>query len=197
MSRGYGYCFFFFQAEDGIRDLTVTGVQTCALPILAHLSGDGRRRAGDPEIVEVWTVLPADDQEILKTRGGHEDRARALPLEDRVRGHGRAVSHADRAEVSHPLDDGPRRIPRRGNLRRHDRAAAEPDEVRERPAHVHTDIHCRPDCWRPQETSREGRVPSEVRFVRGARPDDQCPLFPRVPARYCAYPSMSSRPCPL
>src|SRR2546427_12167079 len=27
--------FFFFQAEDGIRDLTVTGVQTCALPIWA------------------------------------------------------------------------------------------------------------------------------------------------------------------
>src|SRR5256886_3521352 len=29
----YFYLFFFFQAEDGIRDLTVTGVQTCALPI--------------------------------------------------------------------------------------------------------------------------------------------------------------------
>src|SRR5256884_6544847 len=28
----YG-CFFFFQAEDGIRDVAVTGVQTCALPI--------------------------------------------------------------------------------------------------------------------------------------------------------------------
>src|SRR2546430_12624433 len=27
------WCVFFFQAEDGIRDLTVTGVQTCALPI--------------------------------------------------------------------------------------------------------------------------------------------------------------------
>src|SRR3712207_8224168 len=26
-------CFFFFQAEDGIRDIGVTGVQTCALPI--------------------------------------------------------------------------------------------------------------------------------------------------------------------
>src|SRR5256885_11271109 len=26
-------CFFFFQAEDGIRDYKVTGVQTCALPI--------------------------------------------------------------------------------------------------------------------------------------------------------------------
>src|SRR5690606_38851234 len=28
--------FFFFQAEDGIRDFHVTGVQTCALPISAH-----------------------------------------------------------------------------------------------------------------------------------------------------------------
>src|SRR5690606_31257812 len=28
--------FFFFQAEDGIRDFHVTGVQTCALPICAH-----------------------------------------------------------------------------------------------------------------------------------------------------------------
>src|SRR5256885_8686654 len=27
------YIFFFFQAEDGIRDYKVTGVQTCALPI--------------------------------------------------------------------------------------------------------------------------------------------------------------------
>src|SRR5207302_4492153 len=33
--------FFFFQAEDGIRDFHVTGVQTCALPI----SWRGRRRA--------------------------------------------------------------------------------------------------------------------------------------------------------
>src|SRR5690606_40509615 len=28
-----GECYFFFQAEDGIRDFHVTGVQTCALPI--------------------------------------------------------------------------------------------------------------------------------------------------------------------
>src|SRR2546430_9326219 len=34
--------FFFFQAEDGIRDLTVTGVQTCALPIYQTL--EPRRR---------------------------------------------------------------------------------------------------------------------------------------------------------
>src|SRR5207248_6351583 len=35
---------FFFQAEDGIRDRTVTGVQTCALPILA-VSRAGRERS--------------------------------------------------------------------------------------------------------------------------------------------------------
>src|SRR2546429_1192261 len=29
----HGYFAFFFQAEDGIRDVAVTGVQTCALPI--------------------------------------------------------------------------------------------------------------------------------------------------------------------
>src|SRR5205809_5302125 len=29
----YGFLAFFFQAEDGIRDVAVTGVQTCALPI--------------------------------------------------------------------------------------------------------------------------------------------------------------------
>src|SRR2546430_13668172 len=34
-------CFFFFQAEDGIRDLTVTGVQTCALPIWSALMALG------------------------------------------------------------------------------------------------------------------------------------------------------------
>src|SRR2546430_10994943 len=36
---------FFFQAEDGIRDLTVTGVQTCALPICtgttSYVNGSG------------------------------------------------------------------------------------------------------------------------------------------------------------
>src|SRR5260370_25542278 len=35
MSSVVCLCFFFFQAEDGIRDSSVTGVQTCALPISA------------------------------------------------------------------------------------------------------------------------------------------------------------------
>src|SRR6266850_3328538 len=36
------FVFFFFQAEDGIRDYKVTGVQTCALPISALRLGDAR-----------------------------------------------------------------------------------------------------------------------------------------------------------
>src|SRR5256885_8889084 len=35
--------FFFFQAEDGIRDYKVTGVQTCALPIFKTLLGQPAR----------------------------------------------------------------------------------------------------------------------------------------------------------
>src|SRR6266496_1361825 len=36
------FLYFFFQAEDGIRDLYVTGVQTCALPISAACSSAPR-----------------------------------------------------------------------------------------------------------------------------------------------------------
>src|SRR5256885_3505154 len=44
--------FFFFQAEDGIRDYKVTGVQTCALPIwVAQLLGP----------FDVWQVCPHDE----------------------------------------------------------------------------------------------------------------------------------------
>src|SRR5882762_871545 len=42
-SRQCSVLSFFFQAEDGIRDSSVTGVQTCALPIYAR---KGRRHPG-------------------------------------------------------------------------------------------------------------------------------------------------------
>src|SRR5438046_5467835 len=43
-----GVCFFFFfQAEDGIRDWSVTGIQTCALPIWpAKVAPSSRGRVG-------------------------------------------------------------------------------------------------------------------------------------------------------
>src|SRR2546429_3710951 len=52
-----GYVFFF-QAEDGIRDVAVTGVQTCALPILEH----------DPERKDVRPMVDGRSRHLL---GGH------------------------------------------------------------------------------------------------------------------------------
>src|SRR5256886_5737367 len=46
----YSICCFFFQAEDGIRDLTVTGVQTCALPIWKLLDFRRKLLHGQPRI---------------------------------------------------------------------------------------------------------------------------------------------------
>src|SRR3989475_8144877 len=55
--------FFFFQAEDGIRDLTVTGVQTCALPIsLSHraevvIMDEPTATLTDTEIDELFRII--------------------------------------------------------------------------------------------------------------------------------------------
>src|SRR2546429_315105 len=55
-------CFFFFQAEDGIRDVAVTGVQTCALPICIdpRAMNDGTRKN--------FATLRADVQYALSPR---------------------------------------------------------------------------------------------------------------------------------
>src|SRR6266403_2966819 len=57
------FFFFFFQAEDGIRDLYVTGVQTCALPI-------SRR---EPEVQK--TPLVADRLRHRRHEGDHVVRS--------------------------------------------------------------------------------------------------------------------------
>src|SRR2546428_5491258 len=54
-------CFFFFQAEDGIRDLIVTGVQTCALPIsVEEVSKSIAKMAADLTALRTAPVLEAD-----------------------------------------------------------------------------------------------------------------------------------------
>src|SRR5207302_7613139 len=47
------FCFFF-QAEDGIRDFHVTGVQTCALPIYLHTD------VGTGNVIEASAIQAAD-----------------------------------------------------------------------------------------------------------------------------------------
>src|SRR5579859_1968371 len=57
---------FFFQAEDGIRDLTVTGVQTCALPI-------------SPEVGDASHIDPRGDGKDRRARGtGTQRRHRGV-----------------------------------------------------------------------------------------------------------------------
>src|SRR2546421_8029683 len=53
--RGF-VILFFFQAEDGIRDLIVTGVQTCALPICAAMAA--ANPAGPPPTTNTSVVSP-------------------------------------------------------------------------------------------------------------------------------------------
>src|SRR3954449_6119747 len=54
----------FFQAEDGIRDSLVTGVQTCALPIYDALPISSRRRHTDESVTGVQTcALPIRSEE--------------------------------------------------------------------------------------------------------------------------------------
>src|SRR5258708_27030499 len=55
--------FFFFQAEDGIRDDLVTGVQTCALPILCLRERAGKLRVNPaqfPEAAAIHSLVSRD-----------------------------------------------------------------------------------------------------------------------------------------
>src|SRR5215510_15978688 len=67
--------FFFFQAEDGIRDGHVTGVQTCALPIF------GPNGAGKTSLFNVLTglVRPTRGRRSEERRVGKECRSRWSP----------------------------------------------------------------------------------------------------------------------
>src|SRR2546422_831049 len=53
------FIFFFFQAEDGIRDVAVTGVQTCALPISTRrvISSGARRNLSPQSASAIWLWL--------------------------------------------------------------------------------------------------------------------------------------------
>src|SRR2546422_11416481 len=55
---GFVILFFFFQAEDGIRDVAVTGVQTCALPI-CH--GGSSKRGGVGVVAQLAAGFHADE----------------------------------------------------------------------------------------------------------------------------------------
>src|SRR5205807_7879782 len=80
--------FFFFQAEDGIRDYKVTGVQTCALPIF---DADGA------EAVAVEELDGGGDEAFAAGLGRGRE---AEELRDRLRGRdGHVVSRSEERRV--------------------------------------------------------------------------------------------------
>src|SRR3712207_7799377 len=114
MCRMVLFVFFFFQAEDGIRDIGVTGVQTCALPILQwrmldvpgmeRLTGAGvyygaaMTEALSCKGEEVYVVGGANSagQAAMhfrsgERRGGEEGRARGAPYHLKKKTHGIVV----------------------------------------------------------------------------------------------------------
>src|SRR5699024_12678575 len=90
--------FFFFQAEDGIRDRNVTGVQTCALPISLFPVYTGKR--GYPTTFlfvrpgpGYWEIGRASCRERVRSMG--VDRSRKTKREQKVndsKGEGRQIT---------------------------------------------------------------------------------------------------------
>src|SRR5437763_6142181 len=83
------FFFFFFQAEDGIRDTSVTGVQTCALPI------SGEEGSSECERVSAWcrdwlclrasSASCAEDRLAIRRAGCPEAAERRRRLRDESR----------------------------------------------------------------------------------------------------------------
>src|SRR5437868_13545995 len=94
------FFLFFFQAEDGIRDRNVTGVQTCALPIFA----------------ETYDTLTADDTyrtpissfealtELRRVAGTQLDARYVETLSEVLAGRGVEYRHAREASFERELD---------------------------------------------------------------------------------------------
>src|SRR5256885_3899878 len=76
------YHFFFFQAEDGIRDYKVTGVQTCALPISIAALVEARlesvgviEQSLHPSGPQLWIVGKHDQDASERVKKNSDDRS--------------------------------------------------------------------------------------------------------------------------
>src|SRR2546430_15451405 len=113
--------FFFFQAEDGIRDLTVTGVQTCALPIFMAIESATRFRRPVYAGNAILTVESSGEDQVVGTVRTASFAAAALggaaPIEKAAFG-AQLPAHPRFAAVSAPRIGHPDlQTARRGNSR--------------------------------------------------------------------------------
>src|SRR5256885_9765573 len=94
------FSFFFFQAEDGIRDYKVTGVQTCALPIYrATRAAQGPVGALGLDAARVLRVRGPRYRALQASRGAHA-RAAGAPAARHARSEERRVGKEGRSRWS-------------------------------------------------------------------------------------------------
>src|SRR2546430_4259458 len=152
--EGCGYVlrisFFFFQAEDGIRDLTVTGVQTCALPIYLAERDDvvfGGEGVGDAGAVQERAVGGADVLHLHAAVG--EAELGVLPRDGRV-------VNLDVARDGPPHDDGAARLEIDRLLTRRAQQLEHRGKIYVRPRPARTPgPSTRPAPWLPFRRTRE------------------------------------------
>src|SRR5437763_11874464 len=93
--------FFFFQAEDGIRDTSVTGVQTCALPICQLFTPrHPATRASLAAAVAAEQALPIDDMVASAVGAAAVEQFQYPVLEYAVRSEERRVGKECRSRRS-------------------------------------------------------------------------------------------------
>src|SRR5687768_15413721 len=80
-------CFCFFQAEDGIRDVAVTGVQTCALPIFDREQTPAGDSAPGQVVIKILPrrIAVELDRHAEPRRGGERSEERRVGKECRTR----------------------------------------------------------------------------------------------------------------
>src|SRR5256885_6837020 len=102
MCHTWGF-IFFFQAEDGIRDYKVTGVQTCALPISALIDAVSEAAAGGAEMLftpEMSGLLDRDSARAAKNLRNEDDDLVLAACRDAARSEERRVGKECRSRWS-------------------------------------------------------------------------------------------------
>src|SRR2546426_867426 len=107
--------FFFFQAEDGIRDYKVTGVQTCALPI-SHLNERPVLRAADAEVGQFEAQRVQAGPKRLDEAVGEHKKKRG-PTSARFTGRNLAARRRLSSERESRVGDHPAVAPTRSAVR--------------------------------------------------------------------------------
>src|SRR5260370_35667190 len=106
------FFFFFFQAEDGIRDSSVTGVQTCALPILKQLA----KRKPNYKMEDLCRARP-----LYHRRDGHCQNLQIYPQGPLIQ-----ILDAERHPLLEPDSTTSLHLPSTGDSRSHAESPALP-----------------------------------------------------------------------